>query len=121
MTKRFFLLLAIFLAIGVTGCTVSREQTCVVATTKPVYDFTSQLCAGTDISVTQLIAEPISCLHDYSLSVSQARTAEAAEVTVISGAGLEEFMEELFHGTIITTTMRWTITFGWTRRMPRSW
>ena len=102
--KRFFLLLAVFLSIAITGCAAPKSQPQVVATTKPVYDFTARLCAGTGISVTQLITEPVSCLHDYSLSVSQARTAEAAEVTVISGAGLEEFMEDILHGTIIDSS-----------------
>jgi len=87
------------------GCSAPGEQIQVVATTKPVYDFTSRLCQGTGIQVTQLISEPVSCLHDYSLSVSQARKAEAAEVTVISGAGLEDFMEELLHGTIIDSSV----------------
>ena len=104
MKKYFSLLFAVLLAIGITGCAAPREQACVVATTKPVYDFTARLCQGTDIQVTQLISEPVSCLHDYSLSISQARKAEAAEVTIISGAGLEEFMEELLRGTIIDSS-----------------
>ena len=104
MKKQFSLLFAVFLTICITGCTAPREQVSVVTTTKPVYDFTSRLCAGTDIQVTQLITESVSCLHDYTLSVSQVRKAEAATVTIISGAGLEEFMEDLFHGTVIDSS-----------------
>lgn len=75
------------------GC--AQETPCqVAATTLPVYQFTSALCEGTDIEVTQLITQQVSCLHDYSLNVSQVRTLEAAEVVVISGGGLEAFMDD---------------------------
>ena len=75
------------------GC--AQEIPCqVAATTLPVYQFTSALCEGTDIEVTQLITQQVSCLHDYSLNVSQVRTLEAAEVVVISGGGLEAFMDD---------------------------
>lgn len=75
------------------GC--AQETPCqVAATTLPVYQFTSALCEGTGIEVTQLITQQVSCLHDYSLNVSQVRTLESAEVVVISGGGLEEFMED---------------------------
>ncbi len=67
----------------------------VAATTLPVYQFTAALCEGTGIRVGQLIDQSLSCLHDYSLNVSQVRTLESADVVVISGAGLEEFMEDL--------------------------
>lgn len=66
----------------------------VAATTLPVYQFTSILCEGTPITVTRLITEEVSCIHDYTLTVSQMRSIEGAEMVVISGAGLEEFMEE---------------------------
>lgn len=75
------------------GCT--DEPVCqVAATTLPVYHFTAAICQGTGITVTQLITQQISCLHDYSLNVSQVRTLEAAQAVVISGAGLEDFMED---------------------------
>lgn len=76
------------------GCTPAVEAQ-VAATTLPVYQFTTRLCEGTGISVTRLVTESVSCLHDYSLNVSQVRSAEAAQVVVISGAGLEEFMDDI--------------------------
>ena len=86
----FILILALMLA----GCTV-QEPADIVATTKPVYDFTAFLCQRTDLKIAQLITENVSCLHDYSLSISQARSLEAAQTVIISGAGLEDFMEDL--------------------------
>lgn len=80
-------------------CGCSAEQPAqVAATTLPVYEFTSRICEGTGITVTRLVTESVSCLHDYSLNVRQVKAAEAAELIVISGAGLEEFMEDLLTG-----------------------
>lgn len=76
------------------GCT-TQPQCQIAATTLPVYQFTAAICEGTGITVTQLITQQVSCLHDYSLNVTQARTLEAAEVVVISGGGLEAFMEDM--------------------------
>ena len=65
----------------------------IAATTLPVWDFTSRLCQGTPLAVTRLVTEQVSCLHDYSLNVRQVKAAEAAQVVVISGAGLEDFLD----------------------------
>ena len=79
------------------GCSAAPEAQ-VAATTLPVYEFTSRICEGTDISVARLVTESVSCLHDYALNVRQVRAVEAAEVVVISGAGMEEFMEDMLEG-----------------------
>ena len=93
MKRILFLILAAVLIL--TGCAASQEPAQIAATTLPVYEFTARLCDGTGITVTRLITENVSCLHDYSLNVSQVRAAEAAELVIISGAGLEEFMENI--------------------------
>jgi len=87
-------LTAVLLLVSLFGC-ASREYAQVAATTLPVYEFTSRLCEGTGITVSRLVTESVSCLHDYSLNVDQVRAAEAAEIVVINGAGLEEFMEDI--------------------------
>lgn len=93
MKYKVFLCFVCLLAILLTGC--ERQEACeVAATTLPVYQFTSAICDGTGIQVTQLITQQVSCLHDYSLNVSQVRTLESAQVVVISGGGLEEFMDD---------------------------
>ncbi|MBR4290010.1 MAG: zinc ABC transporter substrate-binding protein [Oscillospiraceae bacterium] len=90
-------LLFILTAALLTGCAVQTPQAQIAATTLPVYEFTARLCGGTGLTVTQLVTEQVSCLHDYALNVRQVRAAEAAELVVISGAGLEDFMEDLLH------------------------
>lgn len=93
--RKISLLLVVVLLAGLMGCSAPQPTPQIMATTKPVYDFTSYLCADTELSVGLLISESVSCLHDYSLSVDQVRNAEAAEMMVISGAGLEDFMADL--------------------------
>ena len=94
--KRLFSLLGL-LAILLCGCAPAEPPAQVAATTLPVYEFTARITEGTGITVTRLVTEAVSCLHDYSLNVEQVKAVEAAEIVVISGAGLEEFMHDLLH------------------------
>jgi len=80
------------------GCAGKAETSDIAATTLPVYEFTSSLCQGTGLTVGRLVTESVSCLHDYSLNVNQVRQAESADLIVLSGAGLEEFMEDILDG-----------------------
>nr|MBQ8244984.1 zinc ABC transporter substrate-binding protein [Oscillospiraceae bacterium] len=93
MKRLFSLLFA--LAMLLAGCGTADEPAQIAATTLPVYEFTSRIVDGTGLTVTRLVTEEVSCLHDYSLNVSQVKAAEAAEHIVISGAGLEEFLDDL--------------------------
>lgn len=77
------------------GCAPKADYAPIAATTLPVWDFTSRLCQGTPLAVTRLVTEQVSCLHDYSLNVRQVKAAEAAQVVVISGAGLEDFLDDV--------------------------
>ncbi len=96
--KRISLLLALLLCLSLCSCTAAEKTGGVAATTLPVYQFTSFLCQGTDIPVTRLVTESVSCLHDYSLQVNQVKAVEAADYIVISGAGLEDFMAKVLKG-----------------------
>ena len=97
MKQMRILFAALVLLSLLSGCTGQAEQPDIAATTAPVYEFTARLCTGTGLRVAPLITDNVSCLHDYSLDVRQVRTAEAADLIVISGAGLEEFMEDMLH------------------------
>lgn len=90
------IILLALLAAMLGGCGAPPVQ--VVATTLPVYEFTAALCQGTGITVGQLVTESVSCLHDYTLQVSQMRMIESAEMIVISGAGLEDFLDDALVG-----------------------
>lgn len=95
--KRISIFLSIAMLCAVLlGCSVKNNNAKIAATTLPVYEFTAHLCQGTDITVTRLITENVSCLHDYTLQTGQMRAIENAEYVVISGAGLEDFMDDVF-------------------------
>ena len=73
------------------GCAI-HPHTDIAATTLPVYELTSLLCDGTGLNVDRIINDDVSCLHNYTLQVSQMRMLEQADAVVISGAGLEDFL-----------------------------
>ena len=93
--KRFSLLLAFLLLVGLCGCGQNTATADIVATTRPVYDFTLFLCEGTGLEVTLLISDSVSCLHDYTLSTTQMRHLERADVIITNGAGLESFADDV--------------------------
>ncbi len=95
MKRLFSLFTAVLLLLSLAGCASPQNPAQIAATTLPVYEFTSRLCAGTGLSVTRLVTENVSCLHDYSLSIRQVKAVESAEVIALSGAGLEDFMEDM--------------------------
>lgn len=95
MQKKYLLPALLALLMLLTGCRSQAQPAQIAATTLPVYEFTSRLCEGTPLTVTRLVTESVSCLHDYSLNVRQVKAAEAAQVVVISGAGLEDFLDSI--------------------------
>lgn len=92
--KPLFLSILLLVALLLPGCSPAEDAQ-IAATTLPVYQFTTLLCEGTGITVTRLVTENVSCLHDYSLNVAQVKAVESAQAVVISGAGLEDFMADL--------------------------
>ena len=89
--KKFLIILLLCLTLG--GC-APAEHADIAATTLPVWQFTSRLTVGTDLTVTRLVTEEVSCLHDYTLTVRQMKAIEEADVVILSGAGLEEFLDD---------------------------
>ncbi len=83
----------ISLLICLIGC-AHTDNTQILATTKPVYQFTAALCKDIPLEVDLLVSENVSCLHDYTLQVSQMRKLEQAEVVIINGAGFEDFLDD---------------------------
>lgn len=98
MKKLLRLFLPIFICCTLLpGCNAAPKPD-IAATTLPVYEFTSRLCQGTELTVERIVTENVSCLHEYSLQVYQMRTIEAADVVILSGAGLEEFLDDALSG-----------------------
>ena len=102
------LILILATLLPLVGCQ-QVEAVQIAATTLPVYDFTSALCKNTDLKVVQLITEEVSCLHDYTLQVSQTKILEQAELVVVSGAGLETFLPDIDDGKMIDASVGITL------------
>ena len=98
MKEKLRYLAIILIVCLLAGCAQRNESAQIAATTLPVYEFTSILCQGTDLTVGRLVTENVSCLHDYSLQVRQMRMIEQAEMVVLSGLGLEDFLTDALAG-----------------------
>lgn len=98
MKKRVFpLLLALLLALPGCGSAApaGEARLTIVASTYPLYLFASAVAEGVEgVTVERLDTGETSCLHDYTLSVDDMKKLERADVIVMNGAGLEEFMED---------------------------
>lgn len=96
--KKLSVFLVTLVLVLLCGCTGNSSNYDIVATTLPVYDFTAAICDGSDLHIGRLVTENVSCLHDYTLQVSQMRMIESADWVVISGAGLESFLDDALSG-----------------------
>lgn len=97
LKKRLFtgLLALAMLCALLSGCAVrDAERYDVLASTAPVRAMTAALLEGTGLTCGLVVTESVSCLHDYTLSVAQMEKIGQADVVVLNGLGLEEFMED---------------------------
>lgn len=67
----------------------------IAATTYPIYLFTTAITDGVDgVEVKLIVNQQTSCLHDYTLTVNDMKVIEQADIIVMNGAGLEDFMSD---------------------------
>lgn len=73
-----------------------KEAVYVTATTYPIYVLACAVSSGVDhVTVGRLHTGQVSCLHDYTLTVSDMRQLERADLLLLNGAGLEHFMDHV--------------------------
>lgn len=91
----------LILCLLLAACSPARPETAgdrdrqLLATTYPVYLFASEVTRGAEgVMVSLMIDQPVSCLHDYTLTVQDMKALEKADVILLNGAGLEEAMED---------------------------
>ena len=98
MRKRiilFGLVLSLLCGCGANPSAPEKDKLTIVATTYPIYLFASAVTEGVEgVEVERLNTGSVSCLHDYTLSMTDMKKIEQADVIAINGAGLEEFMED---------------------------
>ena len=97
LKKRLFagLLALVMLCALLSGCAArGAERYDVLASTAPVRAMTAALLEGTGLNCGLVVTESVSCLHDYTLTVAQMEKIGQADVVVLNGLGLEDFMED---------------------------
>lgn len=92
-TLKYIPLILVILLLCACGASPGSQDH-VAATTAPVAQFAAAIAEGTSIEIQQVITDSVSCLHDYSLSVRQMELIETSSLVLISGAGLEETIED---------------------------
>ncbi len=88
----------------VSGCTAGNtneeavagtenETLKIVTTIPPLYSLTAKVTEGVPVEITNLVSPGVS-VHDYQMKPSDAKALESADLIVINGLELEEFLEE---------------------------
>lgn len=100
MHKRI-ICLALLLCLITCGCAkaqIPTEQAGIVTTTMQLYSLTEKILSGSEaqktVPLSCVISEPVSCLHDYTLSVRQMKQIEGSAVLITVGLGFEDFMQD---------------------------
>lgn len=101
MRKRAILALLLVLSLLLSGCGSAQGEgetearLTILAATYPVYLAVQAVTEGVDgVAVERLNTGEVSCLHDYTLTVTDMKKIETADVIALNGADLEEFMED---------------------------
>ena len=93
------LLAGLILAGSLGGCSSNPpEETgiTIAATTYPVYLLASAVAEGAEnITIIPVVNQSVACLHDYTLTVTNMKVLEKADLILLNGAGLEDFMEDV--------------------------
>ena len=95
MRKLLISILIIALCVGICGCTTDKDQQQIVATTLPVFELATKICQGTDLTISKLINENISCLHDYTLQTKHLRMLESANLILSTGLKTDIFLSDV--------------------------
>lgn len=92
------LLLALLLMVTA-GCAAQEgtaEEKLIVTSFYPMYVFTQNVAAGIEgVRVENMAQQSVGCLHDYQLQTRDMAMIEEADVLVINGGGMEQFMDKV--------------------------
>ena len=74
---------------------IDDNKLTVVTSFYPMYIATMNIADGVDINLVNLSEPKTGCLHDYQLTTEDMKLLSKADVFVINGGGMEEFLEEV--------------------------
>jgi zinc transport system substrate-binding protein len=74
-----------------------KDKILLVASFYPIYIFTLNIVDGIPEFTVRCMAEQnVGCLHDYQILSKDARIISDADAFIINGAGMEEFLEDVY-------------------------
>ena len=94
----FTSIIMIFLLLVLTGCGSQKEKNSsfsVVTSFYPMYIIAINLCDGIDVNVENMTDTTVGCLHDYTLQTKDLRKVENADMFIINGLGVENFIDKI--------------------------
>ena len=100
--KKFICVFLVLCVLFLNACTgndpeLQKKETTVATSFYPVYIFTLNLLNGIEeLNVKCMAEQSVGCLHDYTLTAKDAKLLNDAQVLVINGAGMENFLQDAF-------------------------
>lgn len=101
--KGKMLLLLLALSMLLVGCggntdkTEEKEKLQVVTSFYPIYLLAREITEGAEEVELKNMAQPqTGCLHDYELTISDMKLLEGADVLIINGGGMENFLGQVY-------------------------
>lgn len=94
--RAFAILLSFVFLSGCARRVPEQDETLhILATTYPIYLFTTAVVGDAEgVEVNLLVNSQTSCLHDYTLTVKDMKAIDQADVIIMNGVGLEDFMAD---------------------------
>ena len=96
--KKIFLLLTIILTFAFTGCGGNPDdgKLKIVTSFYPMYLDAINIAGGVEgVEVTNLTAPQTGCLHDYQLTTEDMKKLERADIFIVNGLGMENFLDKV--------------------------
>lgn len=97
MKAKIFLVLciAIFFFCGCTNKEIDENKLNIVTSFYPIYIATSNIVDGVeDVTLVNLTSTEVGCLHDYQLTTANLMLLEKADILVINGGNMENFIDK---------------------------
>lgn len=96
--KKLFLLMLLLSILILSGCGENSNdgKLKIVTSFYPMYLHAANIAGGVEgVEVLNLTKPQTGCLHDYQLTTEDMKTLETADIFVINGLGMENFLEKV--------------------------
>ncbi len=94
--KRKIAVVLLALCLALPGMGNASSEGAILTSFYPIYILTANLIQGIpDVSLTNLAAPEVGCLHDYRLTTADMKALSKADVFIVNGAGMESFLTDV--------------------------